>query len=333
MKDGLKKSMFMIFTILLSVTLLAACGSSDTKDNKSKELKSADDVSSNSPYSKGLVKFYEELNEETEGNINIKHFPDGQLGDKNEIIEGVKIGTTEFGMVGSLPDALATEAMSLPYLFEDSDHMHRVMDGEIGDKLIEQIEENAGVKIVGYVYFAPRQLTTKKTAVEKPEDLKGLKIRVPDNKISIKTWEAIGASPSPIAFTEVFSGLQQGVIDGQENPYDLIRSSSFYEVQDYLIETNHAMPVRWLIMNERYYDSLSEDEQELIKSKWQEYSLEIEQAYKDELEEDKQLLLDEGMELVEPDEEAFKQATKDVWKDIAPEAFGEGVYEEIQELR
>lgn len=325
------KRMLIIFTIIISVVALSACGSSEADDGK--ELKSADDVSSSSPYSIGLEKFYGELNEETEGEINVKHFPDGQLGDKNEIIEGVKIGTTEFGMVGSLPDAPATEAMSLPYLFEDSDHMHRVMDGEIGEKLIEQIEKDAGVKVVGYVYFAPRHLTTTKTEVKKPEDLKGLKIRVPDNKISIKTWEALGASPSPIAFTEVFSGLQQGVINGQENPYDLIRSSSFYEVQDYLIETNHAMPVRWLIMNQKYYDSLLEDQRELIESKWAEHSLEIEEAYKNVLEEDKQRLLDEGMILVEPDEEAFREATKDVWKDIAPEAFGEGVYEEIQELR
>ena len=325
------KRMHIIFTIIISVVALSACGSSEA--NGGKELKSADDVSSTSPYSIGLEKFYEELNEETEGEINVKHFPDGQLGDKNEIIEGVKIGTTEFGMVGSLPDAPATEAMSLPYLFEDSDHMHRVMDGEIGEKLIEQIEKDAGVKVIGYVYFAPRQLTTTKMEVKKPEDLKGLKIRVPDNKISIKTWEALGASPSPIAFTEVFSGLQQGVINGQENPYDLIRSSSFYEVQDYLIETNHAMPVRWLIMNQKYYDSLSEDQRELIESKWAEHSLEIEEAYKNVLEEDKQRLLDEGMILVEPDEDAFREATKDVWKDIAPEAFGEGVYEEMQELR
>jgi len=333
MKRKLNKKAFMFFTVIVSALLLVACGSSDTGEKNNKELKSADDVSSNSQYSIGLENFYEELNKDTDGKINIKHFPDGQLGDKNEIIEGVKIGTTELGMVGSLPDALATEAMSLPYLFEDSDHMHRVMDGDIGENLIEQIEEDAGVKVVGYVYFAPRQLTTKKTAIEKPEDLKGLKIRVPDNKISIKTWEALGSSPSPIAFTEVFSGLQQGVINGQENPYDLIRSSSFYEVQDYLIETNHAMPLRWLIMNEKYYDSLSEDEQELIESKWKEHSLEIEEAYKNELEEDKQILLDEGMELVKPDEDAFREATKDVWKDIAPEAFGEGVYEEIQDLR
>lgn len=333
MKKVYKQKVLIFFTLILSAVLLIACGSSDKGENKGKELKSADDVSSNSPYSKGLEKYYEELKEETDGEINIKHFPDGQIGDKNEIIEGVKIGTTEFGMVGSLPDAPATEAMSLPYLFEDSDHMHKVMDGEIGEKLIEQIEEDAGVKVVGYVYFAPRHLTTKKTKVETPEDLKGLKIRVPDNKISIETWEALGASPSPIAFTEVFSGLQQGVIDGQENPYDLIRSSSFYEVQDYLIETNHAMPLRWLIMNEKYYDSLSEDEQSLIENKWEEHALKIEEAYKDELEEDKQKLLDEGMELIEADEEAFMKATKDVWKDIAPEAFGEGVYEEIQDLR
>lgn len=321
------------FLMIILTFLLAACGASDTNEQGNKEIKSADDVSSQSPYSIGLEDFYKELKEETNGKIKINHFPDGQLGNKNEIIEGVKIGTMELGMVGSLPDSLATEAMSLPYLFEDSDHMHRVMGGEIGEKLIKKIEEETDIKVVGYVYFAPRHLTTKKTPIEKPEDLKGLKIRVPDNKISIKTWEALGASPTPIAFTEVFSGLQQGVIDGQENPVDLIRSSSFYEVQDYLIETNHAMPIRWLIMNKKYYNSLSADEQELITNKWEKHSLKIEETYKGVLEEDKQKLLNEGMELITPDEEKFREATKNVWKDIAPDAFGEGVYEEIQKLR
>jgi len=211
--------------------------------------------------------------------------------------------------------------------------MHKVMYGDIGEEIIQKIEEEVDVKIVGYVYFAPRQLTTKDTSVRKPEDLKGLKIRVPDNEISIETWKALGASPSPIAFTEVFSGLQQGVIDGQENPYDLINSSSFDEVQNDLIETNHALPVRWFIVNEDYYDSLNDEHQTLINDKWIEYSKLIEKEYKNELDEAKKELIDNGMNFIEADEEAFRKATEDVLEDIGKDRLGEDIYEDIQNLK
>src|SRR5699024_4590649 len=164
-------------------------------------------------------------------------------------------------------------------------------------------------------------------------DLKGLKIRVPDNDISIATWKALGASPSPIAFTEVFSGLQQGVINGQENPYDLIKSSSFDEVQDVLIETNHALPVRWFIMNDDYYNSLDEEQQKMVEEKWDKYSDSIEEQYKSELDEAKEELIDSGMKFIEADEKSFREATKGVLEDIGKERLGEDLFKEIQGLK
>src|SRR5699024_199961 len=201
------KNFYIIGVVSLIALVLVACSNGDSKS--STEQKSADDVSASSPYAVGLNDYYKELKEDTDGEINVKHHPDGQLGDKDEIVEGVESGTLKFGMVGGFPNSSTAETMMLPYLFKDENHMHKVMDGETGDKIIKQIEEEVDVKIVGHVYFAPRQLTTKSTEVHEPKDLKGLKIRVPDNDISIATWKALGASPSPIAFTEVFSGLQQ----------------------------------------------------------------------------------------------------------------------------
>ncbi|MCM3569359.1 TRAP transporter substrate-binding protein [Neobacillus mesonae] len=327
-----------IFIASVMLLLLTACGSNSANGGskeKSKvlKMKSADVVSAKSPYSTGMDEFFSNLKKDTNGKIDVKHFPAGQLGNEAEIIEGVKLGTLGFALTGSIPDVPATQAMSLPYLFEDSDHMHRVLDGEIGKKLGKRIEEKAGVKVIGYVYFAPRVLTVKGKNIKTPEDLKGLKIRVPNNQISIATWKALGASPTPMAFTEVFSGLQQGVIDGQENPYELIASSSLYEVQDTVIETYHAMPVRYLIMNKKTYDSLSKEEKDTIEKDWATASKAIEKKYKEEEAKYIQTLKEHGMKFIKPDIQAFKEATKDVWKDIAPEAFGDGVYEEIQALR
>lgn len=328
---------FWVFVLLVTVLSLAACGESDSNDKSQKsngrQLKSADVVSAKSPYSEGMAEFYERIKDDTDGKFNVKHFPAGQLGDETEIIEGVKLGTLDFALTGSIPDAPATQAMSLPYLFEDSEHMHRVLDGEVGDKLRTKIEKDSGVTVLGYVYFAPRVLTLKGKDVKTPKDLSGLKIRTPDNPISIKTWKSLGASPTPMSFNELFSALQQGVVNGQENPFELIVSSSLYEVQDTVVETYHAMPVRYLIMNNKLYDSLTDDEKNKLVKTWKEVSMEIEEEYKAQDEEYKATLKEHGMNFIQPDIESFKEATKDVWKEIAPNAFGEGIYEEIQELR
>lgn len=334
--------------MLLSVALLSACGSetnsgtggtSGTSESAGEAapaggltLISADVVSVSSPYTKGMEKLSELVGEATNGRITIKHFPAGQLGNDSQIVEGVKLGSIDIGMVGTIKSKV-TEALYLPFLFEDSDHMNAVLKGEIGEKLKQRFEEETGIKMIGFVYYAPRVLTTKGKEIRTPADLKGFKIRVPEMDTMIDTWKALGASPTPIPFTELFTALQQGVVDGQENPYEIIANNSFYEVQDTVIETYHALPVRFLIMNKERYESLSPEEQKILQEKWDEVSAYIEELYKAEEAQYIQTLKDNGMKFIQPDVEAFREATKDVWKKYAPEAFGEGVYEEIQALR
>ncbi|WP_126425411.1 TRAP transporter substrate-binding protein [Brevibacillus marinus] len=328
--------------LLMSVAMLSACGSQasgtasessgDAQPADALTLKSADVVSVTSPYTKGMEKLSELVSAETNGRITIKHFPAGQLGNDSQIVEGVKLGSIDIGMVGTI-NSKVTEALYLPFLFENSEHMNAVLKGEIGEKLKQRFEEETGIKMIGFVYYAPRVLTTKGKEIRTPEDLKGFKIRVPEMATMIDTWKALGASPTPIAFTELFTSLQQGVVDGQENPYEIIANNSLYEVQDVVVETYHALPVRFLIMNKQRYDSLSAEEQQILQKKWDEVSAYIEELYKAEEVGYIQKLKDNGMKFIKPDVEAFREATKDVWKKYAPEAFGEGVYEEIQALR
>lgn len=333
---------YMMLLFVLWVTLIVSgCGKGagekvDGAEKKEKvlNLKSADVVSSKSPYTAGMHKFSEEMKDATNGKMNIKHFPDGQLGNDGAILESVKIGTIDMAVTGSSGYEPMDTLMYLPYLFEDSEHMWKVLHGELGQKIIEDYEENTeDIKLIGFAYFAPRVLTTKGVEVRKPEDLKGLKVRVPEDEMMIETWKALGATPTPIAFTELFTSLQSGVVNGQENPYEIIENNSFHEVQDTVIETYHSIPVRFFIMNKARYNSLSPEEQQLIHDKWKEAASYIEKLYKEQDEEYMQTLKDKGMKFIEPDVDAFREATKDIWKKYVPQTYGEGFYEEIQSLR
>lgn len=338
------KKILLQFGLLMTVILvLGACGNNVNETNEVLEelestrdnvlnLRSADVVSATSPYTLGMEKFSEMMKEDTDGHINIKHFPAGQLGSDSQIVEGVKLGSIDIGMVGTIQSKV-TEALYLPFLFEDSEHLNAVLTGEIGDTLRERFEEETGIKLIGFVYYAPRVLTTKGKEIHTPDDLKGFKIRVPEMPPMVDTWRALGANPTPIPFTELFSSLQQGIVDGQENPYEIIANNSFYEVQDTIIQTYHSIPVRFLIMNADRYNSLADEQKQTLESNWLATAEFIENMYKEEEGNYITTLEENGMKFIEPDVQAFREATKDVWKKYAPEAFGEGVYEQIQSLR
>jgi tripartite ATP-independent transporter DctP family solute receptor len=296
------------------------------------KLRSADVVEPASPYTIGMNKFCETVKEKTKGQVQIKHFPGGQLGSDMAIVEGVKLGNIDLAISGAT-GSKAADAMALLYLFKDAEHQRKVIQGPIGEKIKKLIEIETGLVDIGMVYFAPRQLTTTKREVKSLEDLKGLKIRVPLGPPMVAGWKALGASPTPMAFTELFSALQQGVVDGQENPYQIIFDSSFFEVQKYLMETNHNILVRHLFVNKGLWKDIGETNQKVMLEAWKEAALMIERMYLEKDEEYKRKLKEKGMLIVKPDVEAFRKATENVWKDFAPQAWGTGVYEEIQKLR
>jgi TRAP-type transport system periplasmic protein len=296
------------------------------------KLRSGDVVELASPYTVGMNKFAEMVKEKTKGEVEITHFPGGQLGSDSAIAEGVKMGNIDMAVVGSGGSKVA-ECFYLPFAFKDAEHQRKVLGGPIGDKIAKRFEDETKLKLLGFFYFAPRQLTTTKREVRKPEDVKGLKIRVPLSPPMIATWRALGASPTPLAFTELFSALQQGVVEGQENPYQIIYDSSYFEVQKYLIETNHCIPIRCFIMNSDTWKDLGPGNQRVFMDAWKEVSLMVTKMYLEKDEDYKKRLKEKGMTFVKPDLEAFRKVTENVWKEFAPQYWGPGIYEEIQKLR
>ncbi|MCM3691931.1 TRAP transporter substrate-binding protein [Neobacillus niacini] len=330
-----------ILLLFVVIGLIAGCGNqankssgnSSEKSSGTVKMRSADVVDINSPYTKGMEEFAKDINSATDGKLSLEHFPAGQLGNDSQILESVKQGSIDFGLQGAIPGSAVAGAFYLPYLFQDADHLKAVIFGSTGDKIKAKIEEETGVKVIGFVPFAARMLTTNGVEVKTPEDLKGLKIRVPESPAVIEAWKELGANPTPLSFTELFTSLQTGVVDGQENPYEIILNNSFYEVQDTLNETYHNFPVRTLIMNKEKYESLTADQQKALEETWVEAAKSIDKMYSEQEAGYKEQLLEKGMKFVESDIESFAAKSRKVTDKLGTEIFGEEIYQEIVELR
>ena len=207
----------------------------------------------------------------------------------------------------------------MPYLFRDRDHVYKALDGEIGkelgDKLLAQ-----GLRSLGFCELGWRHFTNNVRPASKPEDLKDLKIRVQEAKVWFGLVEALGATPTPIPFGELYTALQQRTVDGQENPVGSIRSMKFYEVQKYLTLDGHTYAPGSVLINPKFFDDLSPELQQVVEEAAKEAIASQREIIAKQEAEDLQYLKDNGMEVIEADRDAFVEATKDV-----PEAVSDQV--------
>ncbi len=284
-------------------------------------------------YARYEQKFGKLVEERTKGTVKVAVFAGGALGGEKDVLEGMRVGSVHLSLIG-LTLMPFLDVIWGPYVFRDNDHAKKVLRGEIGQSWKDRVlRESGGLRLLDYVYFGPRQLTTKNTPARTPAQLKGLKIRVMEAPIYLATWKALGASPVPMAWPEVFTGLQQGTIDAQENPYELIVSNSLFEVQKYVIATEHVRPFRFLLMNDAAFNKMSKEQQKIFTDAWQEIAKEIEQEYTSKEQEYISILKSKGMTFLQPDLDAYRASTKDVWKEFMPKAWGPGVYEKVQAVK
>lgn len=317
---------------------LAGCGLGGSSGGRKAggsalKLSLAETVPTTDPYVIAEQEFAKKIRERTGGRIEVTVYPGGQLGGDLSIVESVKLGIVDMAVSGTTTSPV-TDAFYLPYLFADADHQRRVMNSEVGGQIARRFADDTGLAMVGWAYFALRHLTTKDTEVRAPEDMNGVVMRVPQIPPLLDTWKAIGAGPVPIDFTELFGALQTGVVNAQENPYNLILISGFYEVQNYLIQTQHGLPMRFFYMNgDVWNEQLGEEDRQLFQETWREVAVSIERTYIERDQEDLNSLKEEGMQVVSVDTGPFREATDGIWRAYAPEAWGEGVYERMQEMR
>lgn len=275
--------------------------------------------------------YAEKVADATDGHVKIEIYPSDQLGTQLESVEGTMYGTHD--MVLTSEAVLSNWApdmgiLNLPFLFDDLDDYQKVMNSEVGDKFARKMEP-FGVTVIGWWENGMRHITNNSKPIQVPEDLKGMKIRVPEGEIFVETFKALGAGPTVISFGELYSALQLGTVDGQENPPAHILTQKFYEVQDYVSRTGHIHLGSPLIINTALLESLPKDYADAIVRIAQEMGPIHTKMVQDlEVEQWKEVA-QTGMNINDVDKKPFKEAVAPVYE-MFKEKLDADLIDEIQ---
>lgn len=261
---------------------------------------------------RAAMKFAEEARTLSNGRIEIQVFPNDSLGREMDLINGMQLGNVDFTITGESLQNWAPSAalLAVPYGMTSLAQLDRIAGGPIGEEIAREIVTRARVRPLCYFARGPRNLTSNRP-INKPEELNGLRLRVPNVPLFVAVWSALGARPTPMAFGEVFTSLQNGTIEGQENPLALIRSANFNEVQRFLNKTEHVRSWIYIAVSERRFQQLSQDDRNAITE-----AARRAQAFEREifLEDERQLEADlraKGMTFVDSDQQAFAAKARD----------------------
>ncbi|MCA3565399.1 MAG: sialic acid TRAP transporter substrate-binding protein SiaP [Methylocystis sp.] len=282
-----------------------------------------------------LDRIAKEVKEKSSGRIDIQVFPNGQLGSGKDMIESVSSGALQFttdgaGALGAfLPQLSLIEA---PYLWRDAAHLAKVTGTPVFGKMNDDLAARRNMRMLNVTYYGKRHLTTGSKAVQTPADMVGFKLRVPPVDVFRAMAEAWGARPTPIAFPELYLALSQGAVDGQENPLPTIQSGKFFEVQKFLILTEHIITPRMIIVNEAFWKGLPAADRALLQAAFDSGA-----AWQD-----KELLAQEGtlvatlkaagMTVIEPDLAAWRKPVLDTVPAKFEERWGKGAFDALKAL-
>lgn len=272
-------------------------------------------------------------NEALAGKAEVQTFGSSQLGKDKELLQKLKLGQIDFSLPSSVMSSVSDEfgVFEMPYIIKDREHMKRVQ-AELGDTF-QKAANAKGYRILGYFENGFRHITNNTRAIEKPADLAGVKLRTPKGAWRVKMFKLYGANPTPMAFSEVFTALQTGVIDGQENPYAQIASAKFQEVQKYLSITGHVYTPAYILVSDKNYAKLPAEVQAgLEKCATDSQAFVYETAARLETE-----LLDvikaAGVEVNNADNAAFIEASKPIYDEFASTVEGgKELVEKVQSL-
>lgn len=263
--------------------------------------------------------FVAALEQESDGAMTGKLFLNGQLGDEQDTVTAAATGTLDFSILAInniTPFSPSVGTLTLPYVILSQEDAEKVTQGEVGQQMIEQTVEDAGVRIIGWAYSGFRVLTNSKKPVSTVADLQGLVIRVPKNEIMIESYRSWGVNPTPMAWSETFAALQQGVVDGQDNPYMTIYAMNFDEVQKYVTDWRYIFSIEPLIVSEALFEGLSEEQQQQVLAAGQAATRASSVFLREQEGRIREELVSRGMEITKPadDEKEFIElATTTVW--------------------
>ena len=323
-----------IAALILSLAMLlalSACGSggqppqgSAGGDGATVVLRASHSCANTHPYQLGLERFAELVKEKTNGAVEIDIFHSAQLGDERANIEDLQMGTLDIAVSSTGPLGNFVEdflILDLPFLFTSYDHAHAVLDGEIGQNLLAKLDN---VGIVGGAFWENgfREMTNSKHPINSVADCAGLKLRCMENQVHMDAFSALGMDPTPMAWSEVFTSLQQKVIDGQENPIAVIYSNAVYEAQDYLAITNHVYSPSVILFSKAVFDKLDPAYQTALMEAAAEAADYERSCCEDNETAQISEMEEKGLQVTYPDVTEFQAAMAPVYEKYAPQ-FGQ----------
>ncbi|MGS2779171.1 TRAP transporter substrate-binding protein [Robertmurraya sp. GLU-23] len=339
----MKRVLSLLFVLCLM--FLGACSQQSTNNENNEEPKDSDVktseklmklavvTSEDRSLTKGLVKFGELVESKTNGSIKVEVYPNGQLGGDREVFESLQFGSIQGTTMSTGPIAQFVpkfNVFDLPFLFPNSEVAYEVLDGKIGTDLLAELESQ---NVIGLNYWENgfRHLTNGVKEVKTPDDVKGLKIRTLENDLHMDIWSELGANPTPMAFTELFAGLQQGVVDGQENPVGNVTANKFYEVQKYLSKTGHVYNASPFLISKDFWNTLSDEEKKAVQEAADEARDHQRELNQKEDEDGYKFLTENGMtvtDITDEEKEAFLEKVKPVYEKYSA-SIGEDFVDEL----
>lgn len=285
-----------------------------------------------SPQHKAALHFEKLVEERSGGRVDVQVFPAAQLGGMRESAEGVQMGSIEMtlsptSMLGNFSPAFSIA--DVPFLWPNSEVLWTVLDGPLGSELMSNLEQR-GIKGLSFWASGWKCLTANKE-VHSIEDIQGLKFRIMPNPLLEAQFKAWGANAVPMDFSELYNALQQGVVDGQENPYQVIRMLKFWEVQECTAVTKHGFLAYGVVANKRWFDSLPKDIQEIIVQAEREAAILERQMQAEEAKSDRKQIEDHGMKVIDlsPEEvEKFREASSKIYGQFA-EKIGKDYFDRV----
>lgn len=315
----------MVLGLGLVPLVAGAQNETDFSDIEPIELRLAHVVNEQDGFHIAAEKFKALVEERTDGAVSVEIFPNAQLGDERTLLESMQIGTVDMGVITNGPVANFVEEIAvfeLPFLFPSREAAYQVLDGPVGQDLLDELER-VNLKGLAYAERGFRNLTNSRGPVTEPSDLDGLKLRVMENPVYVDTFRELGANAVPMAWTEALTAMQQGTIDGQENPVNVIHSFELNETQTHMTLSRHTYAPAIFVMGMPVWSELPEPVQGVIEAAAQE-AAEYERQVNEEMEAEQLAELKaSGMEVVEdPDLEAFRAAVDPVYDEYS-DRFGE----------
>ncbi len=307
--------------VFLALIALTTCKRDDLQVKPEHLLRVSLWANEDHTWYKAFLYFAQMVAERSEGRMKVEVYPSEQLAKEIEAIRLIQAGVIEMTVTGSLLNNWIEIAAfcEMPFLLRDSLDKQALIDGPLGKRIEREMLQKTGLRPLGRFERGPRQLTSNRP-IRHPDDLQGLIIRVPNVPSFVTAWSAMGAKPTPMAFSEVFTSLQQGTIEAQENPFALILSAGFTEVQKYVNMTEHVMSWGYPVIGEKQYQNLPDDLKQILHQAAKEMQAYEHELFLDNEKKVRDQLVEKGMELIEVDKEAFSEKCEDaIFRSLSPD--------------